>query len=130
MAGPVLVVDDEADSRLMLATLLECAGFSVATAANGREALVESQRHHPCLILLDLMMPTMTGEQFREAQMQDPALKNIPVGVVSARYDAAETAWQMRAVAFTPKPLDADYLLAIVEKHCRADHESDATRPQ
>src|SRR5687767_12451655 len=53
---PVLVVDDDPDCRIMLATLLECAGFPVATAADGRAALAECRRQPPCLILLDLMM--------------------------------------------------------------------------
>ncbi len=119
MPRPVLVVDDEPDNRAMLAALLECEGFSVTTAANGREALAECHRHHPCVIVLDLMMPTMTGEQFREAQMNDPALQHIPVIVLSARHDAAQMARRMDAAAFSPKPVNPDQLIAVVSKHCR-----------
>jgi two-component system alkaline phosphatase synthesis response regulator PhoP len=123
VSHPVLVVDDEPDSRTMLATFLEYAGYEVTTAADGREALAESHREHPCVILLDLMMPRMTGEQFRDAQRQDPELRNIPVVVVSARHDAAQTARRMSAAGFSPKPLDPDHLLSVVATYCGHDPE-------
>jgi CheY-like chemotaxis protein len=118
MVRPILVVDDEPDCRAMLTTLLESAGFAVTTAADGQEALVELHRHPACVILLDLMMPRMSGEQFREAQLRDPQLKDIPVVVMSARYDAAETANRIQAFAFTPKPLELEHLLRLVRAHC------------
>ena len=103
----------------MLATLLECAGFTVATARHGRDALMECRRHRPRLILLDLMMPVMTGEQFREEQLRDPTLAEIPVVIVSARYDAADTARQLAAVACYTKPImDPDSLVDVVTHHC------------
>src|SRR5688572_21928179 len=100
MRTHVLIVDDEYDSRTMLATLLECEGFGVVTAANGREALAKARKQHPCVILLDVMMPVMTGEQFRAVQMRDSVLRDIPVVVVSARYDAAKIAQDLDAVGF------------------------------
>jgi CheY-like chemotaxis protein len=114
----VLVVDDDPDCRIMLATLLECAGFPVATAADGRAALAECRRQPPCLILLDLMMPVMTGEAFRTEQLRDPLLAKIPVMIVSARHDAAETARQLAAIGHNVKPIDADHLLDVVSEHC------------
>ena len=120
MKGPVLVVDDEPDSRMMLATLLECAGFAVTTACDGRDALAQSHRQRPCVIVLDLMMPRMTGEEFREVQRNDPEICDIPIVVVSAKHDASETARRMNAAAFSPKPLDADLLIDAVT-HCCAD---------
>ena len=115
----VLVVDDEQDCRTMLTALLEFEGFAVTTAANGREALAAARKHHPCVILLDLMMPGMTGEQFRAVQMQDSVLRDIPVVVVSACYDAARIAEHLHA-GFVSKPFDAERLLELVEEQCHA----------
>jgi CheY-like chemotaxis protein len=118
VTAPVLVVDDDADCRVMLATLLECAGFPVATAQDGRAALAECRRQRPCLILLDLMMPVMTGEAFRTEQLRDPLLAEIPVVIVSARHDAAQTARRLAAVGCNGKPIDADALLHVVGEYC------------
>ena len=119
MKGPVLVVDDDLDCRNMLATLLECAGFLVTTANDGRAALLECRRQPPCLILLDLMMPVMTGVAFRTEQLRDPVLAQIPVVVVSARHDACDVARQLAAITCAAKPIDADALLDVVSEYCR-----------
>jgi len=103
----------------MLTALLEFEGFAVTTAANGREALAAARKHHPCVILLDLMMPGMTGEQFRAVQMRDSVLRDIPVVVVSARYDAARIAEHLHA-GFVSKPFDTERLLELVEEQCHA----------
>jgi CheY-like chemotaxis protein len=112
------VVDDDRDSRTMVATLLEYAGFAVATAGDGLAGLAECRRTHPCLILLDLMMPVMSGEAFRTAQLRDPSVADIPVVIMSARHDAAETACHLAAVACNVKPIDADALLHVAGEYC------------
>jgi CheY-like chemotaxis protein len=119
MNRPVLVVDDEPDTRTMLATMLEFAGFAVATAANGREALDAERREEPCVILLDLMMPVMDGEQFCRLHRQDPQLRQIPVVVLSARHDAAVVAARLGADDFAPKPIDFDRVIAMVSSRCQ-----------
>src|SRR5690606_2328003 len=83
-AATVLVVDDDEDIRLILAQILSLQGYDAPTAANGLDAL--SQLYdgvEPCLILLDLMMPAMSGWEFRTKQLQDPKLAQIPVVVLS-----------------------------------------------
>src|SRR5437879_4611456 len=81
----VLVVEDDADVRETLAELLEAAGYQVAGAANGWQALGYLQwARPPGLILLDLMMPVMDGHQFRQRQRQEPVLASIQLAVVSA----------------------------------------------
>jgi DNA-binding response OmpR family regulator len=119
MTAPVLVVDDEPDAREMLAAVLADAGFDVATAANGRAALDEARRRRPCIILLDLMMPIMDGEQFRGLQQHDPDLQHVPVVVLSARHDAAAVADRLGVRAFAPKPLDFDRVLELVAACCQ-----------
>lgn len=110
----ILVVDDEPDLREVVRLALQAEGYDVALAANGREAL-QHLRSTPstCAIVLDLLMPTMNGLEFRMAQLRDRSLAWIPVIVMSgsdlgrdAGYDAVE--------GFVRKPLDVDRLCAAV----------------
>jgi CheY-like chemotaxis protein len=83
--APILVVDDDTDLRETLGELLHEEGYEARLCENGRVAL-EELRHgpRPRLILLDLMMPEMNGWQFREAQLEDARLRDIPVVVMTA----------------------------------------------
>ncbi|HZR22035.1 MAG TPA: response regulator [Vicinamibacterales bacterium] len=115
---PVLIVEDDADLREMMAQLLSIEGFNTATVANGREALDYLQHHDvkPDVILLDLMMPVMDGWEFRRKQQADPSVANVPVIVLSA-LDQARAA-DVAAEAFLKKPLDFDRLLQLVRNYC------------
>jgi CheY-like chemotaxis protein len=108
----VLVVDDDADIRETLADILAVAGFVVTLAANGREALDRLHEAAFDLVVLDLMMPVMTGWEFREEQLRDPAVADVPVIVVSA----ARSPKPLPAAAFLPKPFDLDAILTLVER--------------
>lgn len=103
----------------MLTMALEHAGVHVVTAVNGVEALHLARTHHPSLILLDLMMPRMTGEAFRKFQLATAEIREIPVVVVSAHHDAAKIAQRMRASGCLLKPIDFDQLGALVARYCR-----------
>jgi CheY-like chemotaxis protein len=114
---PVLIVEDDADLREMMAQLLSLEGFQTAAVANGREALEYLQRREsPDVILLDLMMPVMDGWEFRRRQQADPALARVPVIVLSA-LDQSRTGG-VSASAFLKKPLDFDRLLQLVRSYC------------
>ena len=117
----VLVVEDHADVREMLTVLLETEGFSVRTAANGAEALRQLHEARPALILLDLMMPVMSGDQFRERQLADPALRDVPVICMTAAHDGLARAERLRADAFFPKPVDFESLIGAVREHVRSE---------
>ncbi len=112
--APVLVVDDDADVRDTLREVLEEAGYDVYCAGNGQEALdvLHEADPRPGLILLDLMMPVMSGEEMLEALKKVHALAAIPVTIVSASKKPPE------ARSFLGKPVDLDELLGIVEKNC------------
>ncbi|HET9594287.1 MAG TPA: response regulator transcription factor [Anaeromyxobacteraceae bacterium] len=84
MAPRILVVEDDADIRQVMAEALESQGYEVALAPDGAVALRLAREDRPDLILLDLMMPRMDGWSFRRAQLADEALADIPVVVVSA----------------------------------------------
>jgi CheY-like chemotaxis protein len=90
-------------------------GWSVRLASNGKEALeVLRQFGKPCLILLDMMMPVMTGEEFLEHVQQDPVLHTYPVIICSAT--SRSTLPGARSII--RKPFLAEDLLASVAAHC------------
>ena len=114
---PVLIVEDDADLREMMAQLLALEGFVATAVANGREALHYLETgDKPDVILLDLMMPVMDGWEFRRQQQSDPALAAVPVIILSA-LDQRRAA-DVNAVAFLKKPLDFDRLLELVRRYC------------
>jgi CheY-like chemotaxis protein len=115
---PILIVEDDADLREMMAQLLSLEGFRAATVANGKEALQYlGASECPEVILLDLMMPVMDGWEFRRRQRADPNLSDVPVIVLSA-IDQPQ-ARDLHADAFLKKPLDFDRLLKLVHEYCR-----------
>jgi len=84
-AVAVLLVEDDAAIASSLSEALQEDGMEVAAAQNGREALqVLRAGLRPSVIVLDLMMPVMDGWDFRNEQLRDPALKDIPVVVITA----------------------------------------------
>jgi CheY-like chemotaxis protein len=115
----VLVVEDHPDVREMLVVLLEAEGFHVQTAANGAEALRRVAETRPALILLDLMMPVMTGDQFRERQLADPAIRDVPVICMTAAHDGRVRAERLHAQAYFQKPVDFETLIGAVRLHAR-----------
>src|SRR5436190_309513 len=96
---PVLIIEDDTDSRVMMQTLLKLEGYQVLGAANGRDGLNATRAAHPCVILLDLMMPVMDGLEFRAEQVRDPSIRDIPVVIVSARHDANAAACDLGVAA-------------------------------
>ncbi|HVR63533.1 MAG TPA: response regulator [Polyangia bacterium] len=116
----ILVVDDEPMIRDSLVEFLEDHGYEAVGAADGREALsvLSGSSHRTGLILLDLMMPFMDGRAFREEQLANPGLSEIPVIVFSAYRDLERTADELQAVAHLPKPLKLSELLRLVRQYC------------
>jgi signal transduction histidine kinase/DNA-binding response OmpR family regulator len=82
---PVLLVEDDAETREVMARTLEKAGWTVSEAGNGQEALDIMSGLHPRLILLDLMMPVMDGFDFLTAMRARPEWEHIPVIVITAK---------------------------------------------
>jgi CheY-like chemotaxis protein len=115
----VLIVEDDRDTREMLGRFLELEGFSVRLADNGRAALdtLHQDHRHPCVIILDLMMPVMNGWQFREIQRTDPTLSRIPVVVVTAA-GPRDNIPMITADGWLSKPVDFDRLLETIAPLC------------
>jgi len=85
LAGVLLIVEDDPDTRDVLARSLEKSGWLIQLAANGREALDRMNQQQPNLILLDLMMPDMDGFQFVKAVEDIPTWRDIPIVVLTAK---------------------------------------------
>jgi CheY-like chemotaxis protein len=116
---PLLLVEDDDDVRDAIAASLRDEGYVVAEAGNGRLALEWLQRNaDPCLVLLDLWMPVMSGMELREKMVQDPRLAALPLVVVTAAGDGKDRAEEMGAIGYLRKPLDLQDLLATVERYC------------
>lgn len=116
---PVMVVEDDLDIRAMVTQLLELEGYRVIATADGNEALhMLRAGARPCVILLDLMMPTMSGWQFREEQSRDPDLAAIPVVVITG--DGRAGIAPIEAAGLLKKPIDLDVLLATIQRFAQA----------
>ena len=118
MARSILLVDDDADTRMMLRDFLEEEGFIVHTAREGQHALhVLEKIEPPDLILLDYKMPVMDGKQFLAMMRGNPRLQTIPVVIMSA----ATREWSgahLEVEEVLTKPVDLEILLTTVNRIC------------
>lgn len=121
MARAVLLIEDDDAIRTPLAGLLRSEGFQVTSAKHGKEALeLLKTGALPGLILLDLMMPEMSGGEFLEAVRRRQDLRTIPIVIM--------TAWLHRWADVTAnaddvltKPIDTDRMLELVRRYCGGD---------
>ena len=97
-AGNILIVEDDRETRDLLIAMLSTEGFHVVGAEDGLEALhlLRTVRRRapdvPCLVLLDLAMPRLSGKEFRRAQLADPIVASVPVAVMSGAIDLEQRA--------------------------------------
>jgi DNA-binding response OmpR family regulator len=109
----VLVVDDDPEIRDVVRWLLEDEGWTVETASDGRDALERATRARPALIVLDMGLPILTGEEvamrLRQVYTNPP-----PIIVVSADGRAREKAARIGAASYLHKPFDVDMLARLV----------------
>ncbi len=111
----ILVVDDELDIRESLRDLFEDAGYQVATAADGAQALAMiADGEAPCIVILDLVMPKVTGNEVYARMQSDDRLAEVPVIIATSDPSRAP-----RDVTVMRKPIDIRRLLAVVRQHCR-----------
>jgi CheY-like chemotaxis protein len=107
----VLVVDDEADIRDSLKEALVDEGYQVEVAANGRQALdMLPQLARPCAVILDIIMPIMSGVEFYAAMRAIPGLSDIPVVVSTSDPSRAPS-----GVLIMRKPINLGRLLTTVD---------------
>jgi two-component system, chemotaxis family, chemotaxis protein CheY len=122
--GTILIVEDDPATRDMLASLLATEGFHAVAAEDGLEGLhlLRTVRRRapktPCLVLLDLKMPRLSGNEFRRAQLGDPTVASVPVAVMSGAEDIEQRAQALGAVATLAKPIEINVLLDVVKRYC------------
>ena len=112
---PILVIEDNSEIRELLAEFLKEEGYPVVTAADGLQGLgVLRSMERPGLILVDLMMPVLDGNQFVANLRDRGALASVPVLVVSGLRDRPIPG----TIGVIRKPIDLDELLAVVRSRC------------
>lgn len=114
----ILIVEDDADINRLLCTILEGAGYTCRSAFSGSEAMLWAEKYDYDLVLLDLMLPGLTGEEFIARIRKD---KTMPIIVLSAKVavDDRVNVLKLGADDFIPKPFDNDEVLARVEAQLR-----------
>lgn len=112
----VLVVDDEPQVVWVLQFSLESEGFETFAAHDGREALAQVKRHHPDLMILDVMMPRMNGWEVLEELVKLPREERPRVVMLTALASVRERskASALGAAAFVPKPFDVEELITVL----------------
>ena len=112
----VLVVDDDLSIRRLLIALLRRQGYETIEAHNGREALAEMRAANPDLVIMDLVMPEMSGWDVLRERDADPTLQKIPMLVVTASniQKARIDVLQQQVCGLISKPFDLDTVVATV----------------
>jgi len=122
----ILVVDDEPDTLAFIAAVLEDSGAEVIEACDGNEALDVARREKPDLVTLDISMPGKDGGQVFEEMRSDPALRDIPVCIISGQPELRRLIYQRTVPppdGYLDKPIDEKSLLLNVRKVLSLPHE-------
>lgn len=128
----ILVVDDTPKNVKLLADLLTVKGYAVVTAASGREALAQVEAERPDLVLLDVVMPEMSGYEVCRKIRENPATEILPVVMVTALDPSEERVKGLEAGAddFLTKPINQAELLARVRSLLRIKELYDTVQAQ
>jgi CheY-like chemotaxis protein len=113
MSARILVVDDYADARDLLAIVLEYAGFQVRSAATGAEAVALARTHPFDAVIMDVFMPGMDGVEATRLIKAEPGLQDLPVIAYTARPSPLEQVGNLFS-AICVKPCPPDKLLGVV----------------
>jgi CheY-like chemotaxis protein len=114
----ILLVDDSAVNNVLMQSILEDKGYTILAVSNGRDALKVLRQKQPDLIILDIMMPEMSGFGVLESVKKYESTANIPVIMLTARNNQKdqERALSMGASDYVIKPIDIDDVIARVNR--------------
>lgn len=115
----ILVIDDSTTNIVLIEAILTDKGYLIESAMNAKDALMRVEKQLPDLILLDLLMPKISGFDFLDQLRRDERTKKTPVIVISAVSTDDENYHRIKnldAVDFLRKPIDIQYLVSLVEK--------------
>src|SRR5690348_634917 len=125
MSRKVLLVDDSATVLMMERMILAAERFEIVTASNGLEAQEVAKREQPDLILMDIVMPRMTGLEACKAMRADPATSHIPIILVTTRGEASsmEQGYENGCNDYVTKPVNSTELLTKIRNILGGDDE-------
>lgn len=124
----ILIIDDDAAILEMLREFLWSEGYDAIPVSMGSAAVARAIASPPGLILLDLMMPEMSGWQVIAALRAAPETRSVPVILLSARRDLAAAAHDLDVVTYLEKPFELDELLALVARYVEPTTRDDNPR--
>ena len=109
----ILVVDDSATDRHLITEMLKKNGYTVSIATSGEEAIVKAKQEHPDLILMDIVMPGMSGFEATRSIARDAGTSGIPVIICSTKGQETDKAWGLRQGAkdYLVKPINEKVLI-------------------
>jgi CheY-like chemotaxis protein len=118
--GPVLLIEDDGDTRELMTEFLGQAGYRVIASDEGRKAIELAGVTHPSLVLLDLRTGGMNGWQFLDRRRDEPALAHVPVVVVTGQPRAVPPG----VAAVLTKPVSSDELLRTIQRVTRTSRRA------
>ncbi|HEY6046689.1 MAG TPA: response regulator [Pyrinomonadaceae bacterium] len=127
-ASTILVVDDYVDNRVLLSAWLRTKGFKVVEAQNGKEGVLQANRAHPDLILMDLAMPELDGVEATRQIRQRHVFAHTPIFAISAyaTHEVKQDALDAGCTDVFAKPLDLESLLQKIQSALVSHNGSDA----
>lgn len=122
----ILIVNDEASLLEVCQIVLESVGYSVVLAHGGNNGIVQAKRLRPDLMIIDWVMPDMTGGEVVRRLKTDPSTIDIPVLMMSALDEVKTESFILGAAGFIVKPFDGNHLVREVEMILRRYEKSSA----
>ncbi len=118
MSKKILAVDDERHIVRLVQVNLQRAGYDVVTAFDGKEALEKIKTENPDLVVLDVMMPYMDGFEVLQTLRKDPATRELPVIMLTAKAQDADVfrGWQSGVDCYLTKPFNPMELISFVRR--------------
>jgi two-component system alkaline phosphatase synthesis response regulator PhoP len=116
MGKKILIVDDDQDIVSAIETILRLEDYKTITAYTGEDSILRAKEEKPSLILLDYMLPDMTGRQVVEKIRKDQEVGEIPIILVSATHGLKQLCQGVPIQAIIEKPFDLEILTATVAK--------------
>lgn len=116
--GHILIADDDPGLSYMAELVLRREGYTVGTASNGHEALMQIERHMPNLLLLDLQMPVMDGWDVGR-RLRDTGKGDLPIVLLTSQDQVRDSYEDVQAAHVLAKPFDMDELLSVVAHYCQ-----------
>ncbi|MEC7518501.1 MAG: response regulator transcription factor [Myxococcota bacterium] len=132
MSEHILIVDDEPDIVELIDYNLTSAGYSVTTARDGASAMAEVRRQRPDLILLDLMLPDVSGTEVCRRLRKDPSMEGVPIMMITARGDEIDrvVGFELGADDYVTKPFSPRELVLRVQAVLRRTKPKSATKSE